>query len=91
MHFDTDAIADYVTRIRAAYRHLANPGELVSLTDLRPMVGGHRGLVDAALTHLGRQNGVSIVPESNQKMLTAWDRAAAVRIGSQDKHLISIT
>jgi len=33
---------------------------------------------------------VQIVPESNQKVLTKEDRAAAVRIGNQAKHLIRI-
>ena len=34
--------------------------------------------------------GVSLIPEENQKVLTPDDRAAAVEIGDQDKHLIAI-
>jgi hypothetical protein len=37
-----------------------------------------------------RSPGVSLIPEENQKTLTAEDRAAAVEIGDQDKHLIAI-
>jgi hypothetical protein len=77
-------------RIRWAYGQFFRRGEWVKLSELRPYVGGYRELVDEALRRLARQRGVSIVPESNQKTLTAADRAAAVRIGNQDKHLIAI-
>jgi hypothetical protein len=33
---------------------------------------------------------VNLVPESNQKILSDLDRRSAVRIGGQDKHLLSI-
>jgi hypothetical protein len=46
--------------------------------------------LDAALTRMYRIPGVSLIPEENQKTLTAQDRAAAVAIGDQDKHLIAI-
>lgn len=98
-----DTVNQYIDRIRAAYRRVIaqqgkRPGDWVMLTDLRPDVGGHRPHVDAALVRMGRgdyrgprgYNDVSIVPESNQKTLTAYDRAAAVRIGNQDNHLIAI-
>lgn len=84
-------ITAYADRITAAYRRLAPAaGELVSLGDLRPEVGGHREHVDAALKHLGRQRGVALVPEANQKTLTAWDRECAITVGDQAKHAISI-
>jgi hypothetical protein len=37
-----------------------------------------------------RLPGISLIPEENQKTLTDQDRAAAVAIGDQDKHLIAI-
>ncbi|MET0702307.1 MAG: hypothetical protein ABWY93_21855, partial [Mycobacterium sp.] len=46
--------------------------------------------LDAALTRMYRTPGVSLIPEENQKTLTAEDRAAAVEIGDQAKHLIAI-
>jgi hypothetical protein len=42
------------------------------------------------LIQLSRAPDVDIVPESNQKVLTPDERAAAVSIGNQDMHLISI-
>jgi hypothetical protein len=33
---------------------------------------------------------VSLVPQEDQKLLTDEDRAAAVRIGVKDNHLIAI-
>lgn len=88
---DPDALASYVDRVRGAYRQLTQqPGELVSLTDLRPMVGGYRPHVDAALLHLHRQRQAVLIPESNQKTLTTADRDAAIVIGDQAKHSISI-
>jgi len=78
-------------QIRRAYAKLADrPKAWVSLTDLRPLVSAGKTEVDQALRDLLRDPDVTIVPESNQKALSAADRAAAVRIGDQDKHLIMI-
>lgn len=67
--------------------------EWVSLTPLREELaarGMSRGEQDRALWDLTRMEGVNIVPENNQKTLTAADRDASIRIGNQDKHLISL-
>ena len=40
---------------------------------------------------LNRERGVNLVPESNQKVLKPQERAAAVTIGNQDKHLVAIS
>jgi hypothetical protein len=79
-------------RIRDAYATLApRPGGWVSLTHLRvELVDAPRAEVDAALRTLYRTPGVSLIPEENKKVLTDADRAAAVVIGDQDKHLIAI-
>lgn len=78
-------------RIRAAYDVLATrPGGWVSLTRLRAELDAPRADVDAALVALHRTPGVSVIPEENQKTLTAEDRAAAVVIGDRPKHLIAI-
>ncbi len=39
---------------------------------------------------MNRLPDVNLIPESNQKALEARDREAAVSIGNQDKHLLSI-
>jgi hypothetical protein len=78
--------------LRKAYAEIApGQGELVSLAELRPRLGGaDRSAVDAALVALSSAPDVRIIPESNQKTLTAAQRDAAVRIGNQDRHLIAI-
>lgn len=79
-------------RIRDAYRALtARPGAWVALTTLR----GHlddlpRTAIDDALGELYRTGAISLIPEENQKVLTPADRAAALDVGDQAKHLISI-
>jgi hypothetical protein len=83
---------DVESLIRKAYRESARePGGWVSLTELRSLLGGvAKADVDVALRHMNQLPDVNIVPESNQKMLTQADREAAVRLGGQEKHLISI-
>ncbi|MFC3981930.1 hypothetical protein [Streptosporangium jomthongense] len=83
---------DITTRIRAAYAKLADtPGELISLARLRPLLdGASKEEVDIALKGMIHISGVSIVPESNRKVLTPEAREAAVTFGGQEKHLISI-
>ncbi|CAA0138345.1 Uncharacterised protein [Mycolicibacterium vanbaalenii] len=77
-------------RVRAAYVRLATrPGGWVALSRLRAELDDPRDDVDAALRALYRVPGVSLIPEENQKVLTADDRAAAVVIGGGAKHLIA--
>ncbi len=83
---------DPETRIRAAYRELVDsPGGWVSLRRLRDRLDDlSRRDVDAGLLRLDLHRDVALVPESNQKILTEVDRTAAIRIGGEDKHLLSI-
>ncbi|MET7879428.1 hypothetical protein [Micromonospora profundi] len=83
---------DVEQRIRAAYTDLApRPGDYIALAALRAALAGVPGpQVDAALIDLNRAPDVHLVPESNQKALTAEQRAAAVSIGNQHKHLLAI-
>ncbi|MEV6815706.1 DUF559 domain-containing protein [Micromonospora sp. NPDC051296] len=83
---------DVEERVRAAYQKLApRAGDLVSLADLRDLVGDLTSAdVDAALRRLHRRRGVTLVPEANQKTLDARTRAAAVVIGDQPKHSIAM-
>lgn len=87
-----DDAVDVEAAVRAAYVRLAaTAGGWVDLVRLRaelPEVT--RPELDAALTRMYRTPGVSLIPEENQKTLTAEDRAAAVEIGDQAKHLIAI-
>jgi hypothetical protein len=83
---------DLAEQVRLVYRKLAErPGDWVSLTRLRPLLPqAERADVDDTLRRMNRAPGVHIVPESNQKALSAADRRAAVRIGSEDSHVIAI-
>ncbi|MEU4661125.1 hypothetical protein ACWEOR_03950 [Micromonospora chalcea] len=85
--------ADAVALIRQAYHELAaKPGDYVMLADLRDALSDlPRPEFDAALVTLNRERGVHLVPESNQKVLKPQERAAAVTIGNQDKHLVAIS
>lgn len=78
--------------VRAAYRELAvTPGDWVGLADLRELLDEiDREVVDEALRALVRQPDVRIIPVANSKALTARDRAAAVRIGDEENHALSI-
>jgi hypothetical protein len=84
--------SDIEALVRKAYQELADgPGRWVKLSDLRGVLSGSpRADVDRVLVEMNRKPDVSIVPESNQKALTDEDRAAAVWIGNQEKHLVAI-
>ncbi|OLZ48024.1 hypothetical protein [Amycolatopsis keratiniphila] len=85
-------VEEIESRIRIAYRKLSrSPRDWVSLVELRPMLGEASAVdVDAVLKELSRSGQAHLVPESNRKALTAADHAAAIRIGGEDNHLISI-
>ncbi|WP_410649726.1 hypothetical protein [Amycolatopsis sp. cmx-4-54] len=90
---DVEVTAEEIeTRIRIAYRKLSDaPRDWVGLVDLRPMLGEASSVdVDAVLKELSRSGQIRLVPESNRKTLTAAAHAAAVRIGGEDNHLLSI-
>jgi len=90
---DPDPLGDDIeARVRAAYVRLAaRAGGWVDLVRLRAELPDvSKRDLDDALTRMYRSPGVSLIPEENQKTLTAEDRAAAVEIGDQDKHLIAI-
>ncbi|GII42257.1 hypothetical protein [Planotetraspora phitsanulokensis] len=84
--------SDVEALIREAYAELARePGGWVSLTELRVLLrDAARTKVDETLRRMAAMPDVNVVPESNQKALTRRDREAALVIGDQDKHLISI-
>ncbi|GLZ41934.1 hypothetical protein [Actinokineospora sp. NBRC 105648] len=90
---DVELTADEIeSRIRTAYRKLApSPRDWVGLVDLRPMLGDAPTRdVDAVLKELSRTGQAHLIPEANRKTITAADRDAAVRIGGEDNHLLSI-
>lgn len=88
----TPSVDDVESRIRIAYRKLARaPRDWVGLVDLRPLLGGVPSEeVDVVLKELSRSGEAHLVPEDNRKVLTKADHEAAIRIGGEDNHLLSI-
>jgi hypothetical protein len=84
---------DTESRIRAAYRSLPKaPGGWVGLADLRDALPDlDRKIVDEALLGMVDRDGVRIIPAANTKALKPRDRAAALRIGNEDSHAISMS
>lgn len=81
-------------KVRAAYRQLAmEAGQFVKVLDLRYRLAA-KGLSftaqDEVLTAMFTAREVNLVPQANQQALTADQRATPVRVGGEDKHLISI-
>jgi hypothetical protein len=87
--------ADLKAFIETGYRSLAaTAGEFVSLRELRLRLTGltdrPRPDVDAALTTMFTAQRINLIPQSNQQALSDADREAALRVGGEYKHLISI-
>jgi hypothetical protein len=83
------------TRVEKAYADLTqdDPEGWVSLVRLR----AHPALAqmskeeqDQALREMEPLRGVNLEPDANQSRLTLGERRAAVRIGGEDRHLLSI-
>lgn len=84
--------ADLTALIETGYRSLAaTAGEFVSLRELRLRLADRaRPDVDAALATMFTAQRINLIPQSNQQALSDADREAALRIGGEYKHLISI-
>jgi hypothetical protein len=81
------AAADFEASIRKAYGRLVRTGEYVSLAKVKNAMMTD---IDATLIQMYDEPGVNLIPNSQQGDLTDEDRASAVKIGNQDKHLIAI-
>ena len=86
---------DLTAFIETGYRSLAaSAGEFVSLRELRLRVTAltdrPRPDVDAALAAMFTAQRINLIPQSHQQALSDADREAALRIGGEYKHLISI-
>ena len=79
-------------RIRQAYRSLASrPWDWVELGDLRAQLGDWpRREVDLELVQMFREKDVNLTLHEDRGRLTQADRDAALRLGVDDMHLISM-
>jgi hypothetical protein len=83
---------DTAARIEGGYRSLAaGAGEFVRLRELRLRLPDiSRADLDSALVALFTTQRINLIPQENQQALTDADRESALRIGGENKHLISI-
>ncbi|MFE9746392.1 hypothetical protein ACFYOT_15925 [Saccharothrix saharensis] len=83
---------DLESVIRAAYLELSvKPQDWVRLAKLRPKLNGaDKEEVDAVLLEMVKTGTVHLAPDSNRKVLTDADHAAAVRVAGEDNHLVAI-
>ena len=79
-------------RIRQAYRGLASrPWDRVELRDLRARLGDWpRREVDLELVRMFREKVVNLTLHEDRRRLTQADRDAALRLGVDDMHMISM-
>jgi hypothetical protein len=79
-------------RIRQAYGELAGePGDLVSLARLRDELPDiPRKSLDEILLDLDRQRAIQLEPDPHRIVLSDRAKAAAIRLGGEDMHLITI-
>ncbi|MDX3189157.1 hypothetical protein PV458_12190 [Streptomyces sp. MN03-5084-2B] len=84
--------SDLESLIRAAYTELSDePQDWVRLAKLRPKLNGaSKDEVDEVLLDMSNTGLVHLAQSANLKALTEADHAAAIRIGSEDKHLVAI-
>lgn len=97
---DADALADM--DLRDAYEDVANitnaasrnqnQGPWVTIQRLRTALatrGWDREKQDREILRFIRERKAVAAPESNQKLMTQAFRDSAIRIGNEDKHIIS--
>ncbi len=83
---------DLESLIRAVYEELAvEPQDWIRLARIRPRLNGaEKSDVDDTLVKMMKGGTVHLAPESNTKVLTPDDHAAAIRVGSEDLHLVAM-
>jgi len=86
------SVGDLESVIRAAYQVLSvKPQDWVRLAKLRPELNGaDKEDVDEVLLEMVKTGEVHLAPDSNRKVLTEADHAAAIRIAGEDNHLVAI-
>lgn len=79
-------------QVRAAYRALAKrPQDWVMLCELRPRLGNAaKSEVDSTLKRMFLDKEINLTLNDDQGSLTQADRNAAVRIGANDMHMLSM-
>jgi hypothetical protein len=83
---------DIRQQIHKAYRALAKrPQDWVQLRDLRPKVAGAaKSEVDSTLKRMFLDKEINLTLNDDQGALSQADRDAAIRIGANDMHMLSM-
>lgn len=77
------------TALHRAYLALATRRrDWVRLAEIRPRVRAPRHEVDRTLLELYERGTINLTADDNSKAVTAQDRAAAMRLGTDDIHLV---
>ncbi len=86
------SVQDLESLVRSVYEELAvEPQDWIRLARIRPRLNGaEKSEVDETLVKMMKTGTVHLAPESNTKVLTAEDHAAALRVGSEDLHLVAM-
>jgi hypothetical protein len=89
---DVGDATDVAARVQAGYLVLSPAsGEFVKLRELRLRLADvPRTDLDSALATMFTTQRINLIPQENQQALSTADREAALRIGGEYKHLISI-
>ncbi len=89
---DTTPSASVEDQIISAYERLAKRGgELVSLVRLRGELSAvPRDVMDRTLKSMDRHRAIHLDPDPNTKALPPEAHTAAIRLGGEDKHFITI-
>ena len=89
---DLTGPGDLEALIRAAYDELSDkPHGWVRLAALRARLdGADRSEVDKTLLDMTRTGLVHLAPDSDRRAVTDADRAAAIRVGRDDNHVLAI-
>lgn len=74
---------------RAYQLHSEGPSCYVPLARIADFTDLERPTWERVLREINRKRAVHVIPESNQKVLTDYDREVSVSIGGEARHLIS--
>lgn len=79
-------------QIRRVYRSLAKrPQDWVMLSDLRPrLASSTKTDIDSILKRMFRDQEINLTLKDDQGSITQADRDAAIRVGPNDMHMLSI-
>jgi len=88
----SSAPQDLAGSIRDAYLQITpGMGRWVSLADLRPLLADiDRTSLDAEILRLHIAQELTLIPEENRRSITPEDREAAIVVGGEPRHLLSI-